>query len=51
MRKVVIVIVFIFAVASLSSCRSKKNGCDYSKVEAKQNMQQIEQDLVVACID
>lgn len=51
MKKVIIVIVFIFAVTSLSSCRSKKKSCGYSKVEVKQNVQQIEQDLVVACID
>lgn len=51
MKKVVIAVVFIFAVVSLNSCRSKKKSCDYSKVEVKQNVQQLEQDVIVACID
>ncbi len=46
MKKLVLAVVFIFAVASLSSCRSKKNSCDYGV-----NTQDTEQEVVVACAE
>ena len=46
MKKLVVAIVFIFAVTSLSSCRSKKNSCDYGV-----NTQETQQEVVVACAD
>ena len=51
LKKIAIVSVFVLIVASLGSCRSKKNSCGYSKVEVKENMQQVQQDVVVACVD
>lgn len=46
MKKLVIALVFVFTVASLGSCRSKKNSCDYSV-----NNQDAQQEVVVACIE
>lgn len=45
MKKLVIALVFVFAVASLSSCRSKKSSCDYGV-----NSQDVQEE-VVACIE
>ena len=50
LKKIAVVSVFVLIVASLGSCRSKKSSCGYSKVEVKENIQQVQQD-VVACVD
>lgn len=50
MKKLVLVVVFVVAIASLSSCRSKKNSCNYG-VNSQEQMQEAQQEVVVACID
>jgi len=47
MKKLIVLVVFIFAVASLSSCRSKKSSC--TKVNTKEIIQAPQNDVVVAC--
>lgn len=52
MKKLVILGVFVLAIASLSSCRSKKNSCDYSTINAQEKFQEAQQqDIIVACVD
>ncbi|MCF6350460.1 MAG: hypothetical protein L3J23_05445 [Flavobacteriaceae bacterium] len=46
MKKLALVVVFVFAVASLTSCRSKKNSCDYGA-----NIQDTQQEVIVACVE
>ncbi len=46
MKKIILAVVFMVAVTSLSSCRSKKNSCDYGV-----NTQETQEEVVVACID
>lgn len=46
MKKLVLVVVFIVAIVSLSSCRSKKNSCDYGA-----NTQETQQEVIVACAE
>jgi hypothetical protein len=51
MKKVIISVIFIVAVLSLTSCRSKKNSCDYGKVTISIEMDGNSQEELVACID
>ena len=46
MKKLLIALVFVFSVASLSSCRSKKSSCSYSAT-----FQKTQQEVVVACVE
>ncbi|MEE9350321.1 MAG: hypothetical protein V3U80_09765 [Flavobacteriaceae bacterium] len=49
MKKVALILVFIFAIASLSSCRSSKSTC--TKVNTQEILQAPQQDVVVACVE
>lgn len=46
MKKLIVLVVFVLAVASVSSCRSNKSSCDYGHIEMQN--ESIDQDLV-AC--
>ncbi len=49
MKKIIVFVVFVFAVASLTSCRSKKSSC--TKVNTQEILQNTPQDVDVACIE
>jgi hypothetical protein len=51
LKKIAVVFVFIFVVASLGSCRSKKQSCGYSKINVQEKTQEVTQNIDVACID
>ena len=48
-KKVIILGVFVLAVLSLSSCRSKKSSC--TKTDIQEQIQPTQQDVEVACIE
>ena len=49
MKKLIVLGVFVLAVASLTSCRSKKNSC--TKVNTQEILQAPQQDVLVACVN
>jgi len=53
MKKLIILGVFVLAIASLSSCRSKKSSCGYSSINTQEKIQEFQQqdDVIVASID
>jgi uncharacterized lipoprotein YbaY len=53
MKKLVVIGIIALAVISLSSCRSKKKGasCGYTQVNTQEKVQDVQQDVVTACID
>ena len=48
-KKAIVLVIFALAVLSLSSCRSKKNSC--TKVNTQEQIQQVQQNSDVACIE
>jgi hypothetical protein len=51
LKKIAIVFVFIFVAVSLGSCRSKKKSCNYGKINVQEKTQEVQQYVVVACVD
>jgi len=51
LKKIAFVFLFVFVIASLGSCRSKKQSCGYSKVNVQEKTQDLQQDVDYACID
>ncbi len=49
MKKVAVLAIFVLAIISLASCRSKKSSC--TKADIQKNLNQPQETVDVACIE
>ena len=52
MKKVAVIAVILISFLALTSCRSSKGGCEYSKVETMNQLDQaVETNNEIACLE